>query len=248
MDKELEMRGQRSRWIHTRRLGLLGAVLALFFALAPGAFATPVTVWYEGAGCPACFGIDAASVSAFQAAGGQVLQGPGLPLFSDASGSQIQVTTPDSTLSGFVPPGPISRSNPVTGSNTWLVDAIAQSYSNLWLVFRGLSPSDTSYLPGEVGLEVDPTQNWFLLQPDPEGFPNVYYVALFLGDALQNTPVPADVHYRVARALVSSGGSLVFPQHLVGFMVAPLPAPEPGTAALLMVAGVAGWTIRRRRC
>jgi hypothetical protein len=236
-------------WTFTRRSVVPRAVLLVFamgwitVAGAP-AQATPVTVWFDGTNCPSCYGLDAASVSAFLAAGGQVLTPSSM--FGDPNHTLFSVSSPDPG-SVTIPSGTISKSNPITATTSRTVTALSASYQNLWGVFVTHDPNDPvqGYLTGNVGFSVDPTSGqWALIQPT--GSQGVSYLAIFLGNLQQGGSTTVTLNYREAQMLIQNppgSNQYYFPRLVVGFAV-----PEPGTLVLVATGLLGALAARRRSC
>ncbi len=219
-----------------RRIGkLLGrsaglTLLATCLAAAP-ALAAPLTLWMASD-----FGLDAASVTAAQSAGVDLL--PDSTFFG---GGGITITTPPQIVGDSVLGA--TKSNPSTGESTWTVTAVNGSYQDLWIVIQGHDPNDptgTYYGNSNVGLSIDTADaRWALVHP--AGYPQVTYLAYFVGDLAQDESEQIAIDYRVAQALYQVSGSspllCLFPQYRVNFLQ--LSVPEPALFALLGFAAVA---------
>lgn len=217
----------------------------------------PVDLFFNGT-VPASdggfYGLSQASVNAFFNAGGQSLPSPGF-LFPGA----LSVATPDNLPVGIPGSqgGPNFVTNPSKASNDWMITA-NDDFDDVWLLFRGHSPNDPKgannfgpggYLPQNVGLSINLAgpDIWRLVTvSDCCAFPDVHYLALFLGDLTDGATIPQTIDYRVRQALMldSTTGNFIVPQYLIGFATASV--PEAGTAWLLGL-GLFGLVARRAR-
>lgn len=239
-----------NQWLAGPKVLLLAVAAWVFLLPAVSAQATPVNMYFDGTSTVG--GFDAASVSAFQAAGGQTFS-PTPALFDNSTplqsgnGPHISITTPAAS-----PPGVGSnlydKTNPYVRAIPWTVTALDADYNNSWIVFVMHDPSDPyPYTASDVGVQADPsTSTWRLFQQ----FPNTYYLAIFLGDLQQGASVTFDVNYVVGQSLFSVPGSnptqYELPKLMVGFTQAAV--PEPGSVVLLAAGLLAALAVRRRSC
>jgi hypothetical protein len=217
------------------RVPIFAAGVALCALLALPATAATLTLWLQPNGG---FGFDAASTTAAQSAGVDLL--PDSTFFSNSGTTHVSITTP-SPISGTSVPN-ATKSNPSTGDSTWTVTAVDRAYDDLWIVIQGHDPGDpnASYYDdnSQIGLIVDPADpRWALVHP--AGFPTVTYLAYFIGDLAQGAHFDVPISYAVAKALkvVQTDPQLcVFPQYRVNFLE--LSVPEPVATALLAFGGM----------
>jgi hypothetical protein len=231
----------------TRRIGASAGVFLLTGLLALPAAAATVTMWLEPNGD---FGFDAASTTAALNAGIEQLADS--TFFSNSGTTQISITTP-SPISGTSVQG-ATFANPSTGTSSWTVTAVDRAYDDLWIVIQGHEynnfqggPTDSYYTQNHlIGLIVDPADpNWALVRPS--GFPDVSYLAYYVGDLAQGASFDVPISYAVAQALkvIQSNPQLCeFPQYHVNFLE--LAVPEPVMTALLAFGGTL-LAIRKRR-
>ncbi len=232
--------GFSNRFVWAAAGALLGVCLAL-----PAA-AAPLTMWLQPNGG---FGFDAASTTAATNAGVGAL--PDSTFFANPSSgpARITITTPPSIPGTSVQNATVA--NPSTGSSTWTVTAQDRAYSDLWIVIQGHDPNDpeAAYYDEnhKIGLVIDPTDpNWAVVHPT--GFPNVSYLAYFVGDLAQGDSLDVAISYAVAKALkvVQQNPQLcVFPQYRVNFLELAV-VPEPVVISLLAFGGTL-LAIRKRR-
>lgn len=232
-----------------RSLALLGALLLAGLCALPAA-AAPIRLWLEPNGG---FGFDAASTSAASAAGVGSL--PDSTFFSNpaAGAPRITITTP-SPIQGNSVQG-ASFANPSTGTSTWTVTAQDRAYQDLWIVIQGHEPNDpnASYYDENhrIGLQIDSDDpNWALVGPADPGFPDVTYLAYFVGDLAQGASFDVPISYLVAKALrvvPNTNPQLCeFPQYRVNFLEHAV-VPEPAVLSLLALGGALLATRKRRR-
>ncbi|MBM4384592.1 MAG: PEP-CTERM sorting domain-containing protein [Deltaproteobacteria bacterium] len=209
----------------------------LLFAAALPANAAPIQMWLQPNGG---FGFDAASSGAASGAGIEFLVDS--TFFSNPSpGSpRVTITTP-SPIPGHSVQG-ATKANPSTGDSTWTVRAVDRAYQDLWIVIQGHDPNDSNASHyndnSRIGLVIDPTDpNWALVHPT--GFPNVTYLAYYVGDLAQGASFDVPISYAVAMALkvVQTNPLLcVFPQYRVNFLEL-AQVPEPAVISLLAFSG-----------
>ena len=229
-----------------RLLGVRSASVLVAALLALPAAAAPLKMWLQPNGG---FGFDAASTAAATSAGVDTL--PASTFFANPSSGakRITITTPPSIPGTSVVNATLA--NPSTGTSTWTVTAKDRAYNDLWIVIQGHDPGDAnaSYYDEnqKIGLVIDPTNpNWAVIHPI--GFPNVAYLAYFVGDLAQGASAAVPINYAVAEALkvVSTNPQLCeFPQYRVNFLE--LALPEPMVVSLLACAGALLATRKRRQ-
>ncbi|HEU4428465.1 MAG TPA: PEP-CTERM sorting domain-containing protein [Myxococcota bacterium] len=228
---------------------MLGGLLLAGFAALPAA-AAPIKLWLEPNGG---FGFDAATTGAASAAGVGSL--PDSLFFSNpASGpARITITTPSPIQGNSVQNA--SFANPSTGSSTWTVAAQDRAYQDLWIVIQGHDPNDpnASYYDenDRIGLRIDSADpNWRLVGPADPSFPDVTYLAYFVGDLAQGASFDVPISYVVAKALRMVPNTTPqlheFPQYRVNFVELAV-VPEPAALSLLALGGALLATRKRRR-
>lgn len=253
------MRRLQTRTLGARRLWGLSAVAAVLALLLVGTSAHAITVFFDGQDG---WGVGPAFASEAQAEGIPVVTPSGNPpvelmsLSSDEGGDEvapfsIEVSSPV-PLENVSIPGSPSRDTPVEAADDWTLTNSGGSREQFWMVFLGKSsrqdlPGD-GYDPTEVGLELDPSLPWGLIQvggSDP-GADDVFYPSFFIGDlAAESGTAQIPVRYRVGRSLLdNSEGTPLLPRFTVGQTTAPI--PEPTTFALLG-AGLIGLAAAGRR-
>jgi hypothetical protein len=213
--------------------------------LAGPAAAAPFRMWLQPNGG---YGFDAASTTAALNAGVQLLPDSSFFYNPDNGPQRISVTTP-SPISGTSVQN-ATFANPSTGTSTWTVTALDRAYNNLWIVIQGHDPSDPNadYYDDNslIGLTVDPADpNWAVVHPS--GYPDVTYLAYFVGNLAQGAHFDVPISYAVAKALKvvqTDPQTCFFPQYHVNFLE--LAVPEPVATALLACGGVA-LALRKRR-
>ena len=231
-----------------RRLGVLGGLLLVGFSALPAA-AAPIKLWLEPNGG---FGFGAASVGAASAAGVGSL--PDSLFFSNpSSGSpRITITTPSPIQGTSVQNA--SLANPSTGTSTWTVTALDRAYQDLWIVIQGHEPGDpnASYYNENhrIGLQIDAADpSWRLIGPADPNYPDVTYLAYFVGDLAQGASFDVPISYVVAKALKvvpnTNPRLCAFPQYRVNFLELAV-VPEPVAISLLAFGGALLATRKRR--
>lgn len=238
----------------TPRLARAFALAAGLAVLLAGAPAGALTLYFQGADG---YGIDPARVGDAQAAGIPVIDPLGsLELMSLAADGDatpdfsVDVTDPLPASQVSEPASP-TEGDPVTASDDWTLTNLGAARSQLWLVFVSNSfvqdLPDGPYDPSDVGLDLDPSLPWGLLDASPgdDSVDGPFYPALFVGDLGSGEATSIPVRYRVARSLLlNSEGEPTLPRYLVGEATAPI--PEPSTVALLG-AGLIGLAAAGRR-
>jgi hypothetical protein len=236
------------------------AILALgTFLCASSAWADPVTVFFDGVNH------EGMSEQSALDSGLQILTGD-----TFAALGVIDVTSQVGADGVVVPPA--DATNPFAITSAWTIESLmsVSVIGNPYLLFataedRTLTfdpsdPSDdftTSYNPSEVGLTVDASDGWAIVQGESGG-QAVYYVGISLGDLLDavGSTTVVDVNYFLLQAFPDNAvldpndpdmldEILALPQLdlLVAFNV----VPEPGTGLLvgLGLLGLAGSRHRR---
>lgn len=225
------------------------AVVFLLVFVASAAQATPVNLF----GDPVTgFGFRAADVAAASGVGSL----PDQATFLTNANSNISVLTPPTITGTNNPAGDFS--NPSTGSSVWTVTANDRAYTDLWIVLIGHSAGTDPHGPNGDGFYAQPNVGLAIDDADPNlafvraaGFTSTY-LAIFLGDLAQGQSTGVPINYAVAQALLdtappgSSINDYLFPQYQAAF-VEVARVPEPGIAALVIVAAGFGLGVRARR-
>ena len=236
------MRRLPSRTLHTLTL-----TVALVGALAGSAAATPFPITFNGQGAAQNFGISAASASAAQAAGIPILQ----TTVFDVTGVLDVVHQSLSAVHLSQTPN-----TPFQTDSTWTVESVFGSHldANMYLVFTTTDPG-TVMLPGGnqnfeyqdslVGLVLDATKGWALLQTSDPQLGTIFYPAISLGALDPGQQKDVDLRYHLEQLITFPNGNdkiLALPKLRIA--VAQV-IPEPSTA-LLFAFGLLGLAARSR--
>jgi PEP-CTERM motif len=255
------------------RAASVGLVAGIFLFSASAALAGTIGLTFNGPSDSAGkqWGVSSSSASAAQNAGVGILQAP---LFS-ADGN-LKVTKQDLSSINL---NSNQLSTPFEVSSDWTTQAQRNlKGSEVFLVFTSIDPRtikvngkqrDVNYDPSQVGLKLDSSQGWFLLQTASPTLGTIYYPAIRLGPLKEGKNKGVDVPYflqqliscnpncsDVGSTLASQGSTsggkgggkgnkTVVPLPKLRIAVAFAPIPEPGTA-LLLVAGLIGLAARKR--
>jgi hypothetical protein len=209
----------------------LAAGLLLASLAAAPALAIPVTVYADAVGP---YGFDPADVAAAVSAG---TPAPALVTGLNGGIPYFTITTPN----GIPGQKGKDKSAPSMGSSVWTLHVDPQTpeseLRNFSVVILGHHPNEPikKYQRGNVGLEIDTAGPWRWLKPDPNG---PHYLAYFLGDLEAGESYDFEVEYRLGQKLKKVKGVHVFPLYAVAYAKGGV-VPEPGTLALLALAGAA---------
>lgn len=257
---------------HRRSFGraAVGLVAGIFLFSASAALAGTIGLTFNGPSDTAGkhWGVSSSSASAAQNAGVGILQAP---LFN-ADGN-LKVTKQNLNSISL---NANQLNTPFEVTSDWTTQAQRNlKGSEVYLVFTSIDPRtikvngkqrDVSYDPTQVGLKLDSSQGWSLLQTTSPTLGTIYYPAIKLGPLKQGKNKGIDVPYFLQQLIacnpncsdvdstLSSQGSsgkggkgkkTVVPLPKLRIAVAFAPIPEPGTA-LLLVAGLIGLAARKR--
>jgi hypothetical protein len=194
------------------------------------------------------WGISASSASAAQAAGIPVMNAP----ISEVSGN-LDIVNQDL---GSVTLTKDDLVTPFQVTSHWTAES-EQNFANsvVWLVFTSIDPrtftlggqeKDVNYDPTQVGLRVDSSAGWVLLQTSAPSLGTIYYPAVRLGPLAFQEREVVNVPYFLQQLITfDSNGSKVLPLPKLRIAIGLTPIPEP-TTALLLVAGLCGLALRAR--
>ncbi|HVN39460.1 MAG TPA: PEP-CTERM sorting domain-containing protein [Myxococcota bacterium] len=229
-------------------LALLAASAQLLSAAA--AFGGTIGLTFDGPtdSTGKHWGVSASSASAAQAAGIGLLNAP----ISETTGNLDIVNQDIGSLR-------LTQSDLVTPfdvTSRWTAES-EQNFANsvVWLVFTSIDPrtfevngqqKDVPYDPTKVGLRVDSSSGWVLLQTSAPSLGTIYYPAIRLGPLGSQDREVVNVPYFLQQLITfNSNGSTVLPLPKLRIAIALTAIPEP-TTGLLLVAGLCGLAVRAR--
>ncbi len=175
-------------------------------------------------------------------------------MFVDPDQSRIVTSTQSEVLLEM--PAIPSRATPSRLEAVFGFEAVDQDYEDLWIVIRGhatdTDPTGNFYATTNFGLNIDATANLIAFLPDPINFPDVYHLAVFLGDLAVGERADVLIEYAIAQDLFIAGqgpsgeDQFVGPQLLVGYMELSA-VPEPGGVLWVVSLGFLAVVSARRR-
>lgn len=193
------------------------------------------------------FGVSASSASAAQSAGIGIVSvpmyNPGVLSIVDQDVQSLELSQDD-------------LHTPFDVSSRWTVEGERDMTAFIvYLVFTTADPTSiqigsqtlpVSYDEEKVGLRLDSSSGWVLLQTSSASLGTLYYPAIRLATFGLDDRQDITVRYHLEQLLTFESGNKTFlPLPKLHLMVGITPIPEPGTALLLCV-GLLGFAVRSR--